>query len=296
MHRARNSISWARRSRPIATAVEPQEHTIEERGLRFHYVEWGDAGAPAVVLLHGLSAMCRIWDPLALALQDRYRLIALDQRGHGDTSWPDEPEYATDDFLGDLEALVERWGLSRFALIGLSMGGMNAIAYAARHPDRVTHLSVVDIRPATNREKLPSHLVDKHIAENGHPTFDDHENAYRTRAATHPHTSEAVLRHHVQHLLKPIDDGRWTYKHDPRVSYYWKPRNLWAELPNVRAPVLLVRGGKSPVLPDDVAEQMRSGFPNAALVTMPDAGHTVPEDSPDEFIAAIDAFLAKDAG
>src|SRR3990170_8019023 len=104
----------------MTTAVEPREHTIDTRGLRFHYVEWGRADAPAIVLLHGISAMCRIWDPLARALQDRYRLIALDQRGHGDTSWPDEAAYSTEDYVADLEALVDARGLDRFALIGLS--------------------------------------------------------------------------------------------------------------------------------------------------------------------------------
>src|SRR3990172_1165512 len=110
----------------MTTAVEPREHTIEARGLRFHYVEWGRADTPAIVLLHGISAMCRIWDSLAQALQARYRLIALDQRGHGDTSWPAEPAYATDDYVADLEALIDLWALDRFGLIGLSMGGMNA--------------------------------------------------------------------------------------------------------------------------------------------------------------------------
>src|SRR3972149_2144598 len=110
----------------MTTAVEPREHTSEAGSLRFRYVEWGRADAPAIVLLHGISAMCRIWDPLARALQDRYRLIALDQRGHGDTSWPDEPAYATDDYVADLEALVDGRGLGRLGLIGLSLGGVEA--------------------------------------------------------------------------------------------------------------------------------------------------------------------------
>src|SRR3972149_6572028 len=70
-------VSWC----GMAIAVQPRERTVEARGLSFHYVEWGEAGAPAIVLLHGLGAMCRISDPPGPALQDRYRLIALDQRG-----------------------------------------------------------------------------------------------------------------------------------------------------------------------------------------------------------------------
>jgi pimeloyl-ACP methyl ester carboxylesterase len=277
----------------MTTAVEPREHTSEAGSLRFHYVEWGRADAPAIVLLHGISAMCRIWDRLARALQHRYRLIALDQRGHGGTSWPDEPDYSTDDYVADLEAFIDLWALDGFALVGLSMGGMNAIAYTARHPGRVTHLVAVDIRPAIDPAKRPGYEQSRHVAERGHPTFDSQEAAYIARKLTHPYTPDESLRHHIEHLLKPSPDGRWTFKHDPRVSYYWRPGNLWDELPKVTAPVLIVRGGKSQVLPDDMAERMRDAFPCGELVTVGEAGHTVPEDRPEEFIEIVQGFLAR---
>jgi pimeloyl-ACP methyl ester carboxylesterase len=277
----------------MTTAVEPREHAVEARGLTFHYVEWGSPDAHPIVLLHGISAMCRIWDWLAQDLQDRYRLIALDQRGHGDTGWPPQPDYATDDYLGDLEALVGIWGLGRFSLIGLSMGGMNAMAYAARHPERIAHLVAVDIRPAVNPDKRANRDLDRNTAEHGHGTVADLEQAHKLRALLHPHTPEASLRHHLRHLLKQQPDGRWVNKHDPRVSYYWRPRNLWAELSQIDAPVLIVRGGKSEVLPPDVADQMRDAFPNAELALVADAAHTVPEDRPQEFNAIVADFLGR---
>jgi pimeloyl-ACP methyl ester carboxylesterase len=277
----------------MAIALQPRERTVEARGLSFHYVEWGETGAPAIVLLHGLSAMCRIWDPLGLALQDRFRLIALDQRGHGGTSWPDPPAYSTDDYVADLEALADSWGLDRFALIGLSMGGMNAMAYAARHQERLTHLVPIDIRPAINADKRPGLVQDKSVAEQGHSALASLDAAFTLRKLTHPNTRDEIIRHHVQHLCKPLVDGGWTYKHDARVSYYWRPGNLWDELPNIRVPVLIVRGGRSEVLPLEMAAQMRDAFPNAELVTIAEAGHTVPEDQPEQFIAAVERFLTK---
>ena len=280
----------------MTTAVEPREQTIQARGLRFHYVEWGESGAPVIVLLHGLSSTCRIWDSFARAFQDRRRLLALDQRGHADSSWPAGPDYATDDYVADLEALVDSWRLERFAIVGLSMGGMNGIAYAARHPDRVTHLVPVDIRPAFDREKLPSRAMDKHIAESGHPTVEDHEAALRLVRLTNQTTPDEPLRHRLRHLLKPLPEGGWTFKHDPRVSFCWRPSNLWDELPKVQAPALIVRGGKSQVLPEDVAENMRAAFPRADLVTIEEAGHTVPEDAPARFIEALEGFLGRYPG
>ena len=107
------------------------------------------------------------------AFQDRYRIIALDQRGHGESAWPAGADFATDDYVADVEALVDGWGLKRFDMIGLSMGGMNGIAYAARHPERVGHLGVIDIPPAVKHEKRPSRQLDKHIAEHGHPVLEN---------------------------------------------------------------------------------------------------------------------------
>jgi pimeloyl-ACP methyl ester carboxylesterase len=278
----------------MATAVEPKEGSIEARGLRFHYVAWGESGAPAVVLLHGLSAMCRIWDHFAAEYQDRYRLYALDQRGHGDTSWPVAPAYTTDDFVGDLEALADAWGLRRFALVGLSMGGMNAMAYAARHPEQISHLVPVDIRPAFNRQGNPVLLEQaKRVAEEGHPTFESEDAAFDARKATHPFTPDASIRHHVRHLLRPLAGGRRTFKHDPRVGYHWQPRNLWGELPKVQAPTLIIRGGMSQVLSEQKAAEMRDAFPNGELITIDGAGHTVPEDAPREFNEALGAFLSR---
>ncbi len=283
---------WSKLVPAMTTAVEPREHTEDLRGLKFHWVEWGEPGAPAVLLLHGLSAMCRIWDPLGRALQDRHHLFALDQRGHGDTSWPVKPDYSTDDYVGDLEALVSEWGLDSFALIGLSMGGMNALAYAAKHLDRVRQLVLVDIRPALNPDKRPNREQDKRTADAGHAALPNLESAFALRKLGHPYTPDESIRHHVAHLYKQLPDGRWTNKHDPRVSYYWRPANLWSELPQVSVPVLIVRGGQSHVLSGEVAEQMRAACPDAQIVTIQAAGHTVPEDQPTPFIEAVESFLA----
>jgi pimeloyl-ACP methyl ester carboxylesterase len=153
----------------------------------------------------------------------------------------------------------------------------------------------VDIRPAVNRKKLPSRELDRYIAEHGHPTFEDQEAAFRARASTHPLTAESAIRHHIAYQTKQLQDGRWSFKHDPRISYYWSPSNLWDELPKIVAPTLIVRGGQSQVLPPEQAEQMRVGFPAAELVTIEKAAHTVPEDAPAEFNSIVGAFLRRHA-
>src|SRR6185295_7686606 len=98
-------------------------------------LEWGDASAPPMALLHGLTGHAHTWDHMAPQLAERYHLFALDQRGHGDSGHA--RTYTTADFAGDIEAMREAWGLDRFIVMGLSMGGHNAMAYIATHPERV---------------------------------------------------------------------------------------------------------------------------------------------------------------
>ncbi len=278
----------------MTIAVEPKEATIEAAGLRFHYVEWGEKASLPMVLLHGLTSAGRIWDPVAQALQGRYRVLAPDQRGHGESTWPEEPEYATDDFVGDISALAGAWGIGRFVLAGLSMGGVNAMAYAARHPERVTHLVVIDVPPYIDRERNPTQRqIDRHVAEHGHLVLEDHDAALKVMRLTNHTTPDERARHRLRYTLKQTADGKWTYKHDPRVSYHWQPADLWEELPKIQAPVLIVRGGKTYVFSERTAARMQQAFPNAELVNLPEAGHTVPEDRPEEFIEALESFLAR---
>src|ERR1700753_816938 len=107
------------------------DELIELRGLRFHYRDWASkrADAPDLVLLHGFTGHARSWDAFAEAMSDRYRVLALDPRGHGET------------------AFVAALGMSHFPLLGLSMGGMVTIEYAGRRPKELAACVIVDIGP-----------------------------------------------------------------------------------------------------------------------------------------------------
>ncbi len=119
-----------------ATVVD--ETGIELRGLRFHYRDWPSAkpGAPDLVLLHGYTGHARSWDAFAEGMTDRYRVLALDQRGHGQTGLGQPADkYTIDDMADDLRGLRQgALGLKDFCLLGLSMGGAVTIDYAGERP------------------------------------------------------------------------------------------------------------------------------------------------------------------
>ena len=123
------------------------DRTVTLHGQHFHYTEWGEPAGAAVVALHGITGHARTWDEEGRLLASHRRVLALDQRGHGDSDPAPDGDYSDEALLGDLVAFADALGLRRFSLLALSLGGRVAINFAGRHPHRVERLVVVDIGP-----------------------------------------------------------------------------------------------------------------------------------------------------
>ena len=122
----------------------PRHRWIEAGALRLHCLEWGDAAAPPILLVHGNGGNAHWWDPLVPFLAPGWRLVAPDLRGHGESEWPAEPAYGIADCSGDLAALLDQLALDRVAVIAHSMGARIAVWLAAHHPARVRGLALLD--------------------------------------------------------------------------------------------------------------------------------------------------------
>lgn len=273
----------------MTTAILPRDGEVTVNGLRLHYLEWGERGSPDMVLLHGLTSHAHSWDTLAAALADRYHIIALDQRGHGDSQWPADGSFRTEDYVADAKAVADALGLKSFVLIGLSMGAHNGIAFTATHPEMVTHLAPIDIPPAM------APLEERRARQASMPAqprvFDSEEAAFQHNRAQNPRPPEDVQRHRVHHSLKPAADGKVELKYDPNAPRNWDTADLWDRLPAITCPVLVIRGAESEVLSAAVAEREAAAFANGRLVTIAGSGHPVPLDRPVEFEQAVRAFL-----
>ncbi|MCX7618014.1 alpha/beta hydrolase [Tepidiforma sp.] len=264
------------------------------RGLRFHYREWPSPGKPPLVLLHGFTGHSRSWDTFAAAMQPGWHVYALDQRGHGESAWSDDA--SADAMVEDVRAFVRCLGLERFALLGLSMGGRNAYRYAARYPEGLERLVIVDIGPEVHGAGAARIQAGVRAPD----VFATPEEAVERALAANPNADPAEARHRTLHNLLRLEDGTWTFRYDrayrdgSRPISRPDPEASWRELARIQAPTLLVRGERSDVLAPEVAERMAATIPDCRLVTVPGAGHSIPLERPLGFIAAVAPFLAED--
>lgn len=274
--------------------VQPTDHYINVNNLRMHYLDWGNAHLPHVLLLHGLSLQAHTWDMAALMLRDHYHLLAVDQRGHGDSEWTSEAQFNQDSLdlmLEDARQLADRLGWRRFVLVGMSMGGIIAMHYASKFGNCLSALCLVDIAPTVMRSGVLSLEGFKTETE----TLSRFEDFLERSHKFMPHRPLAQLRYSLMHSLKQLPDGRWTWKQDHRAGAVHSNRplaELWDALPAITAPTLLLRGAQSNVLAADVAERAVATIPNARLATIDPATHNVHSDNPNAFARELHAFLS----
>lgn len=268
-----------------------QDKYIALRGLRFHYREWGAETGRPLVLLHGFGSQATSFDDFAAAMRDRYRVLALDQRGHGYTEWA--TEYGPDEMVADVATFVDTLGLATFDLLGFSMGGRNAFAYTAAHTDRVGRLVIVDIGP----EVASSGASRIRTQTSSQDVFDDPEEAVQIEQSRNVYATIDALRWRVHNNLMQLPDGRYTWRYDKalrspeRPLPRWDPVEGWAMLRSLRCPTLLLRGADSDVLAADTAERMAAAILDCRYVEIPRAAHNIPLHNPNAFLATVKEFL-----
>ena len=276
----------------MTTAVEPTSRTIELRGLRLHYLDWGNESAPALVLLHGLGGAAGEWRRVAEHFRSDYRVLALDQRGHGRSEHAADRAYATDDLVADLGAFLDALGIDRAILCGHSMGGHNVIAFTARHPERVVCGLANDIPPALPRDAA---AAASQFPGGQQPLFADIEAFIADGRERNPFTPEEARRIVAKARLAPMEGG-YRSTADPAAAIEWAPADLWEAARTITRPLLLVRGGASPVLDAETLRRMEAAIAPARSVTLERAGHNTFLDMEPEFLAAASPFFAEHSG
>lgn len=259
-------------------------------GFRLHALEWGAPGAPGLLFLHGGSAHCHWFDAVAPAFADRFHVLSLDQRGHGESQWPEPPAYRTQDFCADLLALMEAFRWEQMVLVGHSMGGHNAMTFAAWYPERIRGLVITDSRPAIPPDRLSG------LQARGHRPLRLYESAEsavaRFRLLPRETVADPALLRHLARTGIVERDGRWVYRFDPACNGSRQPVDAWPLLSRITAPTLVVRGEWSPLLPRELAGEIVKRIPHARLQEVPGTYHHVVLDRPAAFVSLLDRFLS----
>ncbi len=277
------------------TTAAYTDRDVDVNGLKLHYQEWGDPSNPTILMVHGFGVSGHMFDEFAARVSERFHLVALDQRGHGDSDWSAEGDYSRAAFVGDLEGFRQALELDSFILMGHSMGGLNAVNYATEYPAPVKALILVDVGPEAAKEG-----VDNIVRFTRGPDELDFDEFVEMAHRFNPRRSIENIRERMRHRLRPTNNGKWTWKFDRRfrddrdalkVGSELSNDETWALFRSVRVPTLIVRGAESDVLTQEVAERTANEMPLAALVVVPEAGHSVPGDNPDDFASVVTRFL-----
>jgi pimeloyl-ACP methyl ester carboxylesterase len=279
---------------PHAPEVPYRSCNIVLRQMRFHFLEWGQPDAPVIVLLHGGHQSAHSWDLVSLHLAQRYRVLALDQRGHGDSEWARDVTYSNNEMSLDAEAFIGAMELRRPVLIGHSMGGRNAMLLTRRNQALLRAAVIVDVGPELSEQGRAAIAGFVRVNEE----FDDLEHFVRNVRQYDPYRSREHIERTVKYNMLQRADGKFVSKCDSN------PRRLnivrgggplenitLADAAGFDLPVLLVRGANSNILAPDAAERFAAALPYGTLVTVPDCGHNVHGQNTKGFIGAVDGFL-----
>ncbi len=289
---------------------EYSERFLRSGTLRIHFRDWGDAAAPPLIIVHGLRDHSHSFDDLARGLVDRFRVLALDLRGHGDSETT--PYYSFGHFVLDLHNLVRALRLERPVIIGHSMGGEVVGHYAGCFPGVPSRLVIIEglgPPPADMDEELRWTIdgfarIDR--AQAGHPGLKDLDAAYRRLRERNPRLSETKAYELALLGTRAREDGTLEWKFDSMLTTMaiTGPFNLeysMAVWRRILAPTLIINGAESgefwrstpgaPYLDAEDLQRRLACFRDRQFVDLTGAGHMVHFDRPRELIAAIRDFV-----
>jgi pimeloyl-ACP methyl ester carboxylesterase len=256
---------------------------------------WGAAPAE-LVLLHGGAQNAHTWDTVAMALGRP--LVALDLPSHGHSDGSPQGTGDIGQHADDVAVAVGALAPVPVPVVGMSLGGLTAMALAGGHPELVSRLVLVDVTPGVNAAKAAPITA----FVNGPATFDSFDELLARTIEFNPTRSVSSLRRGILHNAVEQPDGTWVWRYarfrqspaevgsgPGRVPDY---ADLWEILSDLRVPLMLVRGmAPSSVVEDEDEAELRRRVPGVRVERVAGAGHSVQGDTPLELAALLDDFL-----
>lgn len=283
----------------MTTASEPELRSVtcaHPGGLhRLAYWQWGDPANPSVVVcVHGLTRSGRDFDVLARALSARHRVVCPDMIGRGRSDWVADPMlYQPAQYVADCVTLIARLDVPQVAWVGTSMGGLIGMALASLDGAPVSRLLLNDVGPVLSVEGL-NRIRDYVGTDPVFGSFEEGEAAVRTLAADFGPLTDAQWRVLTRHTVVQRDGG-WRLHYDPRIAVPFRSMpaqapDLWPLYDRIACPTWVVRGERSDLLSEAVADEMTRRGPRARRTDVAGVGHA-PTFIPDDQVAIVERFL-----
>ncbi len=275
-------------------------------GLSLNVLEWSTEGT-ALLFIHGFSNEAHIWDDVAPRLAPYYRVLAMDQRGHGDSDWHPEGNYDYAEMVGDVISLLDHLGIERVVIVAHSLGGRVSMLLANEAAERIAGLVIVDSAPEIDRRGAVRISMD--TSQNVAPSF-ERVSQYETMLAhAYPAATPEAIARMAKYQLKQGDDGKYVLKMDTHLRRFVggdgetpdadtlaameaeRSEAMWKGLEALECPVLVMRGAASDIVSADTADRMaEEATKQGKLAVVAQAGHSVMTDNPEGFAEALTAF------
>ncbi|MFH9982396.1 alpha/beta fold hydrolase [Streptomyces sp. NPDC017179] len=258
------------------------EHVVVQDGVRLVCRDWGGSGQP-IVLLHGLAGHAGEWDVLSRSLRSRYRVVAIDQRGHGASErHPRDVSRAA--YVADVIAVVDQLALRRPVLVGQSLGGHTAMLTVAAHPGRVRALVLVEAGPGGPNPNGPADIGG---------WLDSWPTPFPSREAAAAFLGGGPVGAGWAAGLEERQGGWWPrFDRDVMVRSLAEnaQRSFWNELGQVACPTLVVLA-QSSFIPAQEADEMLRQRPATMAMSIPNTGHDLHLEQPEILHTALSDFL-----
>ena len=260
--------------------------------VNLHYLDYGGVGPGGMLLLHGGGANAHWYDFVGPSLAQTGRVLAVDLRGHGDSSPAEPAVYTPEVYLQDLRALLRAEGLSTPVLLGHSMGGMLAVQYTGTWPQEVQGLIVCDARPVYSPAAAAALRQTAQYQDRERASQEEYIARFRIRPDGLQAPPE-VHRYIARHAGRQLANGRWVHKTDRRV---YAQREAIDTLPfwkQITCPVLFLYAEYSSRLTPELLHQVRDACPQVEAAKITAAGHHLMLDQPEETVALVRQFLER---
>ena len=271
--------------------MKPAEGFVRTGDIKLHYLQWGN-GIRTILALHGVSSLAYAWKAIAESLSNEYRFIAMDQRGHGDSSKPKDG-YTVHEYCKDVLGFIDTLSFEKIILLGHSMGGRNAIVFAASHPDRVPKLIIEDYGYG-----IPKSIYDavEALVLSNPEDFKSEQEAFEHLKARSQFYRDDAAWNRIRNAFFETKGGlRWKYDRNAVIKTLKNLNiDLIPYLKTVKCPTLFIRGEHSTIFTREALIQTLRFNRNFQAQSVSKSTHFLQDENPEEFLKKIREFLKKE--